>query len=1036
MEWFRISYHSIGVVIVFLILLVEATFLIFKKDKTYPTYWLAGVFIGFSVMLFGYAIAYSVYEPIGAYHRYFTVFVLFGNASFSGFAYHFPRNIHPRESKIAIPLAFILAIGGYLHFIYNTIAMEKFYNFEAHFYSFDFGAQTAIVILFLFLWPLSVLIRKTLAFSEYDGKFKKWLYKSEKSTIGYKILHYISRFIVGWIKFLFPKGRDAQYIKTFALVILLLIVTAVTNVLNKGGLLSYNYYAIYYSNSTLIICFVMLMAYLNSSGEPTTFMAKLVGISLVTVMLVLGYVTNITLNLSETDYDNQRMAQINANKEYILEHDFSHLPKNISYIIRKSKDADLFDRKMQLLYAKRDSKLTEESLQVGEYKYIKLLIKETYDKLAKKNKELSPEELNNLTIQKFRTSRKYQNLNNDLRQFGKRNYRDAGNHYTNFDLDAGDYRYEIGFDYNIYREHVHKNAKPLFYLAFIATILILLLFPKFFQSSLVKPLNNLLGGVYKVNQGDLEVKVPIKVNDEIGFLSNSFNSMVESIKEARKELQNYANTLEEKVKERTKEVEEKMEEVQTLKVQQDGDYFLTSLLTKPLFINANKSENVKTEFLIRQKKTFEFRKRHAELGGDVCITGNLKLGTPDYYKQYTMAMNGDAMGKSMQGAGGALVMGVVMNSIMARSASNKKVLNVSPEQWMREAYHECNAVFKSFNGTMVLSATVVLIDDTSGEMFYWNAEHPFTILYRDGKASFIENDLQLRKLGLDSEFEFKVNKFQLVSGDLILFGSDGKDDIDLTPNESYRSINEDENLILHLVEETEASLEKIEGMLKAKGNIPDDLSIMKVSFQPVIPVTNINKGTFEPTVKEEVTEELDAIEIKDEPRSIVEETTTPISNSNWELLNSYEAAVTTYQEGRLLESLEILKDAYRKDNSNLKLNKLLGLISFKVKDYKTSYEVLKNYLSHEPENEELIYYYSIAAKRNEYMQDALSAAKSLLKLNPLNINNLINLADLNRLIGDNFSAKIYADKVLEIDSNNKFAKRLLEILDLPKEKIT
>ena len=38
--------------------------------------------------------------------------------------------------------------------------------------------------------------------------------------------------------------------------------------------------------------------------------------------------------------------------------------------------------------------------------------------------------------------------------------------------------------------------------------------------------------------------------------------MVDSIKQARKELQDYADNLEEKVKERTKEVQEKMEEVQ------------------------------------------------------------------------------------------------------------------------------------------------------------------------------------------------------------------------------------------------------------------------------------------------------------------------------------------------------------------------------------------------------------------------------------------------------------------------------------------
>lgn len=114
-------------------------------------------------------------------------------------------------------------------------------------------------------------------------------------------------------------------------------------------------------------------------------------------------------------------------------------------------------------------------------------------------------------------------------------------------------------------------------------------------------MNNLLSGVEKVNKGDLDVQVPVKVRDEIGFLADSFNSMVSSIKQARRELQDYAENLEEKVKERTQEVQEKMEEVQRLKVQQDGDYFLTSLLAKPLFYNANKSKLVHSEFMLKQK---------------------------------------------------------------------------------------------------------------------------------------------------------------------------------------------------------------------------------------------------------------------------------------------------------------------------------------------------------------------------------------------------------------------------------------------------
>ncbi|MCE9500761.1 MAG: hypothetical protein K8R21_09705, partial [Leptospira sp.] len=119
--------------------------------------------------------------------------------------------------------------------------------------------------------------------------------------------------------------------------------------------------------------------------------------------------------------------------------------------------------------------------------------------------------------------------------------------------------------------------------------------------------------------------------------------VIELSQEHQKQLGRYEHELSEKAR----IIEEKMNEIQLLKVQQDGDYFLTSLLAKPLFYNANKSENVKSEFVIKQKKNFEFRNKFADLGGDICVTGNLKFGTTDNFRRYTMAMNGDAMGKSM-----------------------------------------------------------------------------------------------------------------------------------------------------------------------------------------------------------------------------------------------------------------------------------------------------------------------------------------------------------------------------------------------------
>lgn len=63
----------------------------------------------------------------------------------------------------------------------------------------------------------------------------------------------------------------------------------------------------------------------------------------------------------------------------------------------------------------------------------------------------------------------------------------------------------------------------------------------------------------------------------------------------------YTN-LEQKVDERTKELNFALTEVKGLKEQQDGDYFLASLLIEPLTQNLATSSNLNIKFLTEQKK--------------------------------------------------------------------------------------------------------------------------------------------------------------------------------------------------------------------------------------------------------------------------------------------------------------------------------------------------------------------------------------------------------------------------------------------------
>lgn len=287
--------------------------------------------------------------------------------------------------------------------------------------------------------------------------------------------------------------------------------------------------------------------------------------------------------------------------------------------------------------------------------------------------------------------------------------------------------------------------------------------------------------------------------------------------------------LEKKVNERTKELSDSIQKIQNLKVQQDGDYYLTSLIEKPLATNFNKSDNVQVDFYTAQKKKFEFRKRRAELGGDISICGNLRFQKQSH--RFIFFFNGDAMGKSMQGAGGAIVAGTALNNIIARSAREDRVIDKTPLEWLRNTYLELDGIFRTFEGAMLMSAVAGIIDERSGEMWSFNAEHPSTVLYRDNKAEFIDPNTDLRKLGSPLNVEFQSFYTRLQPGDILICGSDGRDDLDISKEGSFmRTINDDETLFLSAVEKAEADIDRIVANLQDIGEITDDLSLVKIQF--------------------------------------------------------------------------------------------------------------------------------------------------------------------------------------------------------------
>ncbi len=121
--------------------------------------------------------------------------------------------------------------------------------------------------------------------------------------------------------------------------------------------------------------------------------------------------------------------------------------------------------------------------------------------------------------------------------------------------------YEVIFNLAAANTPVHRIGLFMTGVILTSSLFILVVFPLFFRVSITTPLGHLLRGVTQANAGDLNVTVSISQNDEIGFLTQSFNAMVASIKaqvtarqQKEEALQELTTTLEQRIASRTREL--------------------------------------------------------------------------------------------------------------------------------------------------------------------------------------------------------------------------------------------------------------------------------------------------------------------------------------------------------------------------------------------------------------------------------------------------------------------------------------------------
>ena len=275
--------------------------------------------------------------------------------------------------------------------------------------------------------------------------------------------------------------------------------------------------------------------------------------------------------------------------------------------------------------------------------------------------------------------------------------------------------------------------------------------------------------------------------------------------------------------------EEHLGEITKLKGQQDLDYFLTSQLIEPLAGIHLKSETVTIDQFSLQKKNFPYKVWHCEIGGDINMAHSISWDN----RPYTVFMNADAMGKSIQGAGGILVLGSAFRIIIDRTEKTKYRY---PEQWLKNTYQELDRIFETFDGGMYITAFLGMIDDTTGWMYWVNIEHPPPVLYRSQKATTLDARFRLNKLGFTlGKSVAAVNMMQLKTGDSIFLGSDGREDVVLHGTVDVMTgegeFNRDDDFYAHMIEKSGGDLKETFAAIREAGQITDDISMLKITYE-------------------------------------------------------------------------------------------------------------------------------------------------------------------------------------------------------------
>jgi PAS domain S-box-containing protein len=481
------------------------------KHKARATWWLALFFFGMTAMAVGFFLECSLMLWGDVFFSVQVLSTTIGLIGLIQFAYHVPSNDQPVEARRVLFLALAgLGVVGWaaLTYIYSfVVAMPALLLVSLPLVSLTISYVASLIYL---VGAIVVMLRRTIHLS----------WQARQPAQGATLPEMV-RAIVR------PATHDAAALRTFAVILAFGIIPSLSPLLYAVQLVDSHNAAYIAGLGILLVLVAVFLVYLAYAREPSSFIARIFSISLVFLLALFGIVTLITTSARNAQFKQKRQWQIALVQQAIAHNDLAHLPEEVAYIAAVPRAGDATYRPVYLREPQLDGNLqfiaAEEQLR---------------DELGRSS----------LDLEGVRTVDYVRELVALPSQTGRLRYADhpPGTipRYAGYQVSAAAGRYEVGFRVaDDLRYSTRENFK-LILLLLVSTLLLWLTLPVVFTTMLMRPLNALLNGVRRANEGDLDIAIPVYQEDEIGFLARAFNNMVGTLRKT-------TTRLEQRVAERT-----------------------------------------------------------------------------------------------------------------------------------------------------------------------------------------------------------------------------------------------------------------------------------------------------------------------------------------------------------------------------------------------------------------------------------------------------------------------------------------------------